>query len=810
MSILKKTMKISGIMLLVLILLALIIPLVFKKQITKIVKTEINKTLLAKVDFEDVSLSLFKHFPNASITIDEVSIISAKTGTFSNDTVLYAKQADASANLISIIKGKDIKILGLYFESPRMNALVNKEGVANWDIVKETEPTSETDTTASPFSMSLKKYSIHNGYIHYGDETSGTYANIYGIEHSGSGDFTQNIFTLNTLTNATAASFTQDAIPYLVDTKTDIKAAIQIDNASNTYTFNTDDILLNNLLLSANGFFQLVNDSTYKMDIQFKSPANTFKDILSMVPAMYKQDFDKLNASGEASVKGFVKGIYSPQQMPAYDVTLEVRNGSFQYHDLPKPVKNIQLDLRAMNVDGLPDNAVIDISKGYLEMDKEPFELRFLFKNPETNKFVDAAAKGKINLSQISQFIKLETGTKLSGLLMADAFIRGNLSAIQNTSGDFAAGGFFDIKDLFFTSKAFPQPIKNGRMNVKIENTGGVADNTQINITSGHVEIGNDPVDFNLFVSQPVTNMNFDGQANGRFTLDNLKQFITLEPGTSLSGLMQADVKFSGNKQLIEKEQYDKIQLSGTTSLANVKYIDQDYPTGIVINKLNSHFTPTQINITEFSGNYLQSNFSGNGSLQNAIGYAMDKNSLTGTLNASVDKMNLNNWIDTEETTDSSSTAAATESTTPFLVPGNLDIKLFAKAGQVLYDKVSYNNINGMLLLNNETVKLENVKAEALKGTIVFDGSYSTRYDKKNPDINMRYTIRDMDLQQAFLSFNSVQALMPVGRFLSGKISSELTMTGTLNGTMMPDLNSLSGKGNLLLIEGVLKNFAPL
>ncbi len=338
MSILKKTMKISGIMLLVLILLALIIPLVFKKQITKIVKTEINKTLLAKVDFEDVSLSLFKHFPNASITIDEVSIISAKTGTFSNDTVLYAKQADASANLISIIKGKDIKILGLYFESPRMNALVNKEGVANWDIVKETEPTSETDTTASPFSMSLKKYSIHNGYIHYGDETSGTYANISGIEHSGSGDFTQNIFTLNTLTNATAASFTQDAIPYLVDTKTDIKAAIQIDNASNTYTFNTDDILLNNLLLSANGFFQLVNDSTYKMDIQFKSPANTFKDILSLVPAMYKQDFDKLNASGEASVKGFVKGIYSPQQIPAYDVTLEVRNGSFQYHDLPIPV----------------------------------------------------------------------------------------------------------------------------------------------------------------------------------------------------------------------------------------------------------------------------------------------------------------------------------------------------------------------------------------------------------------------------------------------------------------------------------------
>lgn len=803
-------MKISGIMLLVLILLALIIPLIFKKQITALVKNEINKTLYAKVDFADVSLSLFKNFPQASITIDDLLVISSNTGSFSNDTVLYSKKLDASANLISVIKGKDIHITGLYFESPHMNALVNKEGKPNWDIVKETETTSDKDTSAAPFTLSLKKYSIHNGYLNYGDETSGTFANISGIEHSGNGDFTQNIFTLNTLTNATSASFTQDAIPYLVNTKTDIKASIQIDNVSNTYTFNSGDILLNNLLITANGFFQLVDDSTYKMDIQFKSAANTFKDILSMVPALYKQDFDKLNASGEASVKGFVKGIYSPQQMPAYDVMLEVSNGSFQYPDLPKPVKNIQLDLRAMNVDGLPDNAVIDISKGYLEMDKEPFEFRFLFKNPETIKFVDAAAKGKINLSQISQFIKLDPGTKLSGLLMADAFIRGNLSAIQSQQGNFAGGGFFDIKDLYFASKAFPQPIKNGRMNVKMENTGGVADNTQINITSGHVEVGNDPIDFNLFVSQPVTNMNFDGVANGRFTLDNLKQFITLEPGTSLSGLMHADVKFSGNKQFIEKEQYDKIQLSGTTTLTNVKYISKDYPTGILINKINSHFTPSQFNVTELSGKYLQSNFSGNGILQNLIGYAMDKNSLTGSLNASVDKMNLNDWIDTEETTPDSSPAKATTSTTPFLVPGNLDIKLFAKAGQVLYDKVSYNNINGLMLLNNETVTLENVKAEAMKGTIVFDGSYSTRYDKKNPDINMSYAIRDMDLQQAFSSFNTVQALMPIGRFLAGKISSELTMKGTLNGTMMPDLNSLTGKGNLLLIEGVLKNFAPL
>ena len=47
---------------LALIVAAFLIPVLFKKQITSLVKKEINKTLVAKVDFKDVSLSLFRHF----------------------------------------------------------------------------------------------------------------------------------------------------------------------------------------------------------------------------------------------------------------------------------------------------------------------------------------------------------------------------------------------------------------------------------------------------------------------------------------------------------------------------------------------------------------------------------------------------------------------------------------------------------------------------------------------------------------------------------------------------------------------------
>src|SRR4029453_11058109 len=84
------------------------------------------------------------------------------------------------------------------------------------------------------------------------------------------------------------------------------------------------------------------------------------------------------------------------------------------------------------------------------------------------------------------------------------------------------------------------------------------------------------------------------------------------------------------------------------------------------------------------------------------------------------------------------------------------------------------------------------------------------KQDKKNPDISLTYDVKGLDVQKTFLAFNTVQKLMPVGEYLSGKLSSQLSFTGKLGQDMMPDLNSLTGQGNLLLIEGFLKKFPRL
>jgi hypothetical protein len=802
---LKKVLKITLIVIVVLIGAAFAAPFLFKGKIIEIAKKEINNSLTAKVDFSDLNISLFRHFPKVSVALENLQVIG--TGNFTRDTLISAKNIDVALNLWSVIKGSNYQINSITVNQPRIHAIVDKDGKANWDIAKPDTATVETATEEKPYKMTLQKYAINGGYIKYEDVPGGMSSEISNLNHEGSGDFTSDLFTLETKTTADAVSFTYGGIPYLSKTKTSIDADIQIDNKTNKYTFKTDEIAVNELKLATEGFFQLVNDSTYNMDIKFNAPAAEFKTILSLVPVVYQKDFASIKTSGQALFDGMVKGTYSSTQIPAYKVNLEIKNGFFQYPDLPKPVKNINVIVHVNNPDGVTDNTVVDIPQGHIEMDNDPFDFRLLLKNPMTSQYIDAAAKGKLDLSKITQFVKLEDGTKLSGLVNADIQAKGSVAAIQKQQpGEFSAKGFADITNLFYSSKAFPQPIQNTSARINVDNPDGVADHTVVQIPSAHVEVGKDVVDATLLLKTPASDPYFEGTAKGSFDLGNIKQFYAFEPGTSLAGLLKADVSFKGKKSFIDKKQYDAVQTAGTVQASNISYKSKDYPDGVNISNSLFTFNPKNVTINNVAGNFMQTNFSANGSFDNLVGYALKDEPLAGTLNISADKLDLNKFMGTD-TAATTSTAATSE---PFAVPKNIQFTLNANLDKLHYDKVDYNNIKGGLLIKDETVTLKNVQMQALDGTLALSGSYSTKENKKTPDITMAYDVQNLDVQKTFLAFNTVQKLMPVGKFISGKLTSKLTMKGKLGSDMMPDLGSLTGEGSLLLLQGFLSKFGPL
>ena len=681
-AILKKFFKVFFIVLILLIGFAFAAPYLFKGKIMSIVKTEINKNINAKVDFKDVDISFFRNFPKVSVAIQGFQVVG--NDEFSTDTLIAAKEISASLNVMSVIKGSDYKIYAISIDQPRIHALVSKEGKANWDIARE-DSAATTITEEKPYTLNLQRYAINDGHIFYNDLSSDMSTEIISLDHEGNGDFTAELFTLVTKTSADAISFSYAGIPYLSKTKTRMDADLQIDNKAGKYSFKKGDIRLNELILATEGFFQLVNDSTYNMDLQFNAPSTDFKDILSLIPAVYKTDFDKIKTSGKAIFNGFVKGTYSANQMPAYNLNLEVANGFFQYPDLPLPVKNINLTMNVNNPDGITDHTIVNIPKAHIELDNEPFDFTVLVKTPVSDMFIDAAAKGKLNLSKVSQFVKLEAGTQLKGLMHADVTIYGNMSAI-------------------------------------------------------------------------------------------------------------------------EQQHYDKFNAAGNIILKDFYYSSKDYPDGVALSNVLMAFNPKNVTVSDVRGQYIKTNFSASGTINNLLGYVLKDQALDGNLTVNADYINLDQWMGVSTDT----TTASAEESKPFAVPTNIHFVVNTSVDKVHYDKIDLENLSGNLKLGDETVQLSNVKANALDGTMAINGTYSTKESKSKPAISLTYDVKGLDVEKTFYAFNTLEKIMPVGKFISGKLSSQLTFNGLLGENMMPDLNSLTGQGSLLLIEGFLKKFAPV
>ena len=162
----KKFLKWFGIIFLILLVLIIALPFMFKGKIMTMIKDETNKNLNAKVDFADVSLSLIRNFPNFSVTITNLSVINIKP--FEGDTLLYAKDFNAVVDLMSVISGDQIRIRKVLIDQTVINCLVNEQGKANWDIAKPSTGPQKASEPSS-FKANLNYYAIKNARIVYDD-----------------------------------------------------------------------------------------------------------------------------------------------------------------------------------------------------------------------------------------------------------------------------------------------------------------------------------------------------------------------------------------------------------------------------------------------------------------------------------------------------------------------------------------------------------------------------------------------------------------------------------------------------------------
>lgn len=669
----KKTMKIAGITLGVILLLLLILPFAFQGKLAKLVKEEGNKMLNAQFDFRTLNISLLRNFPSASVSLEDFWL--KGTGPFENDTLIQAGELTAAVNLFSLFGDGGYDISRIIVKDTRVHAIVLEDGRPNWDVMKPSPDaeTPEDETAQETFRIKLQKLSVDNLSVVYDDRQGGVFADLSRLEADCSGDFGSDRTVVDLKMETPSLTCRTGGIPLLNKVSLEADMDVDADLAGGKFTLRENMLRLNAIQLNLDGWLAQTKQGM-DMDLRLNTNEVGFKELLSLIPAIYAKDFQDLKTDGKVTLNAFARGsMEGNTKVPQFEVNLDVKDAMFRYPSLPAGVEKI------------------------------------------------------------------------------------NISAL-------------------------------------VRNAGGPLDATEISVAPFDFVLAGNPFSLNATVKTPVSDPDFHLTARGKLDLGKVKEVYPLDD-MQLNGLVQADLELGGRLSMVEKEQFEQMQAKGSLRLNQMKLVLKDMPP-VDIQQSVFTFSPRYLQLSETTVNIGKNDLTLDSRFENYLGYALNGSTLKGTLNVSSNHLNLNDFMSADTTAVVAEVPADTAAMGVIRVPENIDFQMQAAFRELLFDKMTLTDGKGTLLVRNGTVDMRNLSFNTMGGSVTMNGAYAAP-QKKQPELNAAFDMRNISFAQAYQDLGLVQQLAPIFAGLKGNFSGNLQIDTPLDATMSPVMSAVQGKGAL-------------
>lgn len=440
----------------------LTIPVFFKGDIVKLIEKQAAANMKAELHIGDMSLSMFKSFPNLNVSLKDICISHNQANGC--DTLANIPLLEASVNLKSLIGGDKIIVNRILLMDGRLTAKVDTAGIANWDIFPSAEATSENEDetkqeekTNDEKGLELNNIAVGNLFVAYNDFQNSTYASIDRIDMQLAGDFSAS----NTLAQLSLAlkgiSFRQQNSVWVNNTNIIWQTEIASDFKNNTFEIMKNDLRLNDLQLNLVGKVAAI-ENRYKVNLQLNAPDTKFESLLSLLPPHILAEMKDIQTSGDFKLNVVANGDYYENNIPQLDALLVINNASVKYPQLPESIQKINLDLHITNPGGSIDSTRIDLNKASFVIANNPFNVFLNILNPN-NPLLEGGAKGTINFANLKKAIPLQDIT-IEGILETDMTFKGKYEYIEKEQYEkFTAKGNLSFQNIRLINNQFPEGI---------------------------------------------------------------------------------------------------------------------------------------------------------------------------------------------------------------------------------------------------------------------------------------------------------------------------------------------------------------
>lgn len=790
-SILVKTAKYTGISLVVILSLMFLTPIVFSDKLKEEIKKTANERLAGEMNYSDVNVSFFKHFPSLTLTLNDFKLNGS--APFQKERLIDAKEVSFGINIPSLIFGKSIKIDEIYLSNSTINIKVNKEGLANYNVYIAEKEVEKKDKESA--GIKLERIEIINSQMVYDDQSTQLHFDIFGFNYIGKGDLSQDIFDLYSKAKIEKLNVLYENEHYLMNKKVDADLITKINVNSLSFVFEQNDLMINQLPVDFKGKFDFLKDG-YNIDFIVKSTDSNLKDLFTAFPPKYITWLGKTELKGKTDLLLTLKGKYIESQKiaPNLNLDLKIREGFVNYDKSAFPVSNLNLDINTKLPSLNPDLLIVDAKNFALNVNQDYIKSKFYLKGMNAPE-IDAVFNSKIDLEKLDKALGIPD-LELKGMLVGQGKAKGKYDPQHKTFPITNAN--VTLKSGYIKTKYYPNPITNINILTTIHNQKGTFSDLKVSLKPAGFTFEGKPV----FVEANLENFDdlaYDIKAKGTLDISKIYKVFS-QKGLDIDGSVKADLVLKGKQSDAEKGNYGKLHNKGTLELRNILIATEYLPKKFLIKEGVFKINQDKMSFNNFLAAYGQSDFRMNGYLQNVFNFAATN---TGVLRGS---FTLNsNYINADEfmsetgvaTTNSANPEAkqATTSTTGvILIPSNLDLKFQANAQKVNFNELTLKEAKGTMIMKKGILTMQNTGFNLIGCTVNMNAKYQAT-TPKNAIFEYNIKASDFDIKRAYNEIKIFREMASAAEKAQGTISLEYKLKGRLNASMEPVYPSLVGNG---------------
>lgn len=730
----KTFLKIAAALIILLIVIGIGLNLYFtderlKNTVMPYVEDAVGRT----VQVESMSLTFFRTFPRPGLSIKNLSIPDEQEA----DTLLALDELVTAVELWPLLTNT-VNISEMRLNRPRFTYVIYEDSTTNIDFLFSKE--EETEDTTEAYKVNIPYFEVSNGRFGYRDATTNTDVLMAGTNANISLSYAEMISSTVDL-EIDGLSASVDGSGYVQNLPLRLSQKSTIDLAGETVTLEEGTFSIRGLDLNLSGTISQWSENT-TVSLAFDSRSDNFGDLLRLVPAEYESHIQGLETQGSLTLNGSVKGAVGNDELPAFDVFVEVIDGFLKNPELPQPIRDIQLKVNADNklirVESLTANAGENRIKASGEL-QNPLE--------ENGAFV-FNLDGNVDLSTVNQFYDISEFDieQLGGELKVNAKGNGNKGEPEKAAFDAVVNltnGSLKYTDV-------PKSIDN-------INIDAVANQDLVTINSLSFEAASNTFSMQGKINRPLdeNNRSVDLDTDLRFDLATIKDFYPISEDTlRMSGMLTAQATLRGKADQIEQS----VQ-SGSINLKNglVEYHKLGKPFRDIT--FESVLEGNRLTVTTARFRTGENSLSASGLITD---YLSDNRSINLKLQGDAKLDEIANYYDLRPTIEKLTGDANLNLTVKGSVNdpsrmafnGNMTVKNMSMEGDSLVQPVK--NLNGQLELAPQKANLKSLQFQLGASDIALNGAlenymeYLKTQDERRttPHLTGSYTGRFLDLDE--------------------------------------------------------------